>query len=220
MSETRNTNKNHEASLRNLENQMGQIAKQLSERSPGKLPSNTIENQANISAITTRSGKILKDAERKIVEKRGEEVEKSKEESREVSAKKTNNDKFKEKKDKESTTFPNDKSCCKVPFPKALVKKNLEKQFSKFLEVFKKLQINIPFSEALEQMPAYSKFMKEILSRKIKLSEVNETMMMSEECSAILQRKLPQKMKDPGSFTLPVEIEGLPTAKALCKIKF
>ncbi|XP_057443925.1 uncharacterized protein LOC130736091 [Lotus japonicus] len=218
MTETRNTNKNHEASLRNLENQMGQIAKQLSERSPGKLPSDTIENQANLSAITTRSGKILKDAERKIVKKRGDEVEKPKEENREVSEKKTINDKSEENKDKESTTFPNDKSCCKVPFPKALVKKNLEKQFSKFLEVFKKLQINIPFSEALEQMPTYSKFMKEILSRRRKLSEVDETIMMSEECSAILQRKLPQKMKDPGSFTLPVEIEGLPAAKALCDL--
>ena len=35
----------------------------------------------------------------------------------------------------------------KVPFPKALMKKNLEKQFSKFLEIFKKLEVNIPFSE-------------------------------------------------------------------------
>ncbi|XP_057452670.1 uncharacterized protein LOC130744511 [Lotus japonicus] len=182
--------------------------------SPGKLPSDTIENQANLSAITTRSGKILKGVERKILKNRGEEVEKSKE----VSEKKKINDKSEVNKDKETTTFPNDKSCCKIPFPKALVKKNLEKQFFKFLEVFKKLQINIPFSEALEHMPAYSKFMKEILSRRRKLSEVDETIMMSEECSAILQRKLPQKIKDPGSFTLPVEIEGLPTVKALCDL--
>ncbi|XP_057452372.1 uncharacterized protein LOC130744197 [Lotus japonicus] len=186
--------------------------------SPGKLPYDTIENQANLSAITTRSGKILKGVERKILKNRGEEVEKSKEENKEVSEKKKINDKSEVNKDKETTTFPNDKSCCKIPFPKALVKKNLEKQFFKFLEVFKKLQINIPFSEALEQMPAYSKFMKEILSRRRKLSEVDETIMMSEECSAILQRKLPQKIKDPGSFTLPVEIEGLPVVKALCDL--
>lgn len=35
--------------------------------------------------------------------------------------------------------------------------KQVDKQFSKFLDVFKKLQINIPFTEALEQMPSYTK---------------------------------------------------------------
>ena len=82
------------------------------------------------------------------------------------------------------------------------MKKNLEKQFSKFLEIFKKLEVNIPFSEALEQMPAYAKFMKDILSRRRRLSEESDTIMLTEECSAILQRKLPPKLKDPGSFTV------------------
>ena len=54
--------------------------------------------------------------------------------------------------------------------------KEVEKQvyppppFAKFLEVFKKLQINIPFAEALEQMPSYAKFMKGILSRKLQIN--------------------------------------------------
>ncbi|KAL8124269.1 hypothetical protein AgCh_012061 [Apium graveolens] len=52
------------------------------------------------------------------------------------------------------------------PFPKRLQKKKLEKQFEKFLEIFKKLHINVPFAEALEQMPSYTMFMKGILSRK------------------------------------------------------
>ena len=82
------------------------------------------------------------------------------------------------------------------------MKKNLEKQFSKFLEIFKKLEVNIPFSEALEQMPAYAKFMKEILSRRRRLSEESDTIMLTEECTAILQIKLPPKLKDPGSFTV------------------
>ncbi|XP_062119267.1 uncharacterized protein LOC133833019 [Humulus lupulus] len=59
-------------------------------------------------------------------------------------------------------------------------------------EVFKKLHINIPFVEALEQMPSYVKFMKEILSKKRKMEEY-ETVALTEECSVILQRKLPQK---------------------------
>ncbi|XP_057444162.1 uncharacterized protein LOC130736342 [Lotus japonicus] len=67
-------------------------------------------------------------------------------------------------------------------------------------------------------MPTYAKFMKDIVSGRKRLSEVNERIMMTEECSAIVQRKLPQKLKDPGSFTIPVDIEGLLGAKALCDL--
>lgn len=33
-------------------------------------------------------------------------------------------------------------------------------------------------------------------------------MTLSEECSTILQNKLPRKLKDPGSFTIPCVIEN------------
>ena len=46
------------------------------------------------------------------------------------------------------------------PYPQRLQKNKLDKQFSKFLDLFQKLHINISFSEALEQMPCYVKFMK------------------------------------------------------------
>ena len=59
----------------------------------------------------------------------------------------------------------------RILFPQRLRKSNLDKQFSKFLEVFKKLHINISFAEALEQMPSYVKFMKDILSKKRKLGD-------------------------------------------------
>ncbi|XP_022872074.1 uncharacterized protein LOC111391158 [Olea europaea var. sylvestris] len=61
-------------------------------------------------------------------------------------------------------------------------------------------------------MPNYAKFMKDILSNKRKLED-NEMVMLTEECSAILQHKLPPKLKDPGSFTIPCNI-GLGEAKA------
>ena len=47
----------------------------------------------------------------------------------------------------------------------------MDDQFSKFLNMFKKIEINIPFSEALAQMPHYVKFMKEIMSKKRKCDE-------------------------------------------------
>ncbi|XP_060968683.1 uncharacterized protein LOC115710513 [Cannabis sativa] len=59
----------------------------------------------------------------------------------------------------------------KIPYPQRLRKNSLDKKFSKFLEIFRKLHINIPFVEALEQMPTYMKFMKEILAKKMKLEE-------------------------------------------------
>ena len=96
----------------------------------------------------------------------------------------------------------------KVPFPKALVKKNLEKQFSKFVSMFRKLHVELPFSEVLEKMPQYAKFMKEILSKKRHLSEMDEVVAMTEEASAIILKKSTVKMKDPGKFMLSVEFEG------------
>ncbi|XP_027348011.1 uncharacterized protein LOC113859434 [Abrus precatorius] len=62
------------------------------------------------------------------------------------------------------------------------------------------------FPKALEQMPSYAKFMKELFSKKRKL-EHDKTVPLTEECSAILKRKLPQKLKDLGSFSIPCEIE-------------
>lgn len=104
-----------------------------------------------------------------------------------------------------------------VPYPQRLNKQREDKQFSKFLEVFKKLQINIPFAEALEQMPSYAKFMKGILSRKRRLDEF-ETVALTEKCSAVLQQKLPSKLKDPGSFTIPCTIGKMTFEKCLCDL--
>ena len=85
------------------------------------------------------------------------------------------------------------------------------------MEVFKKLHINIPFADALEQMPGYVKLIKDILSRKRRLSDF-ETVNLIEECSAILKRKLPQKLKDPGSFTIPCKIGNFIFERALCDL--
>ena len=66
-------------------------------------------------------------------------------------------------------------------------------------------------------MPKYVKFMKEILRNKRKLED-HETIILNEECSAILPKKLPPKLKDPGSFTIPCTIENSYFEKALCDL--
>ena len=77
-----------------------------------------------------------------------------------------------------------------VPYPQRTRIRQLDQQFNKFMGIFKKLHINIPFVEALEQMSGYVKFMKDILSKKRKLGDY-ETVAFLEECNAILQKKLP-----------------------------
>ena len=66
-------------------------------------------------------------------------------------------------------------------------------------------------------MPNYAKFMKEVMSKKRKLEDY-ETVKLTEECCAILPRKLPQKVKDSGSFTIPCTIGDSTFDKALCDL--
>ena len=56
-----------------------------------------------------------------------------------------------------------------IPFPHRLKQSKLDNQYAKFLNMFKNLEINIPFAEALAQMPHYEKFMKDIISKKKKI---------------------------------------------------
>ena len=73
-----------------------------------------------------------------------------------------------------------------VPFPQRLQKSRREEQFSNFLDIFKKIEINIPFAEVISQMPLYAKFMKEILSKKRKIAEEG-IVNLTATCSAIIQ---------------------------------
>ena len=102
-----------------------------------------------------------------------------------------------------------------MPFPQRLQKARREEQFSKFLEIFKKIEINIPFVKSINQMSNYATFMKEILSKKKKISKEG-IVNLTATCSAVIQRSLPAKMKDPGSFTIPCSIGKYEFKKALC----
>ena len=83
--------------------------------------------------------------------------------------------------------------------------------------MFKRLHINIPFVEALENMLSYAKLLKEILSRKKRLEEF-KTLALTEECNAVIQKKLPPKLKDLGSFTVPCAFGDTMFKKALCDL--
>ncbi|XP_060962021.1 uncharacterized protein LOC115722590 [Cannabis sativa] len=151
------------SSIKDLQTQMGQIESQIATRPQGNLPSTTEVNpKENCKAITLRSGKSYDG---------------------------TSQAKPENEEDEQPAPTPEKQ---KTTDGLQLRKTNTDKQFSKFLEVFKKLHINIPFAEALEQMPSYVKFMKEILSKKRKMEDF-ETVALTEECSAIL--KMPSYVK-------------------------
>ena len=207
---------NQAAQLRNLEVQMGQMANLLIERQSGSLPSNSEVNprrdgNEHVKAVMLRSGKELETQAQPPVT---EEVETEK-----VIQPSQNDNADKEQPNEKhyagSTTEAKDNP--PIPYPQRLKKHKLDKQFTKFMEVFKKLHINIPFADALEQMPSYVNFMKDILSQKRRLADF-ERVNLTEECSAILQRKLPQKLKDPGSFTIPCTIGNAIFERALCDL--
>ena len=58
-----------------------------------------------------------------------------------------------------------------LPYPHAPARKNIEGQFIRFCEILKHLEISILLTEALEQMPTYARFMKDLLTKKRRLKE-------------------------------------------------
>ena len=166
------------------------MASLLCERLQGNLPSTSKvnprrEGKEHCKVVTLRSGKTLEQS----VEAK-EEVE-NPAGSKKSSAKVTKDAEKLVKKPVLSTpekveaqTLSYDEMPI-ILYPQRLRKNRLDKQFGRFMDIFKKLHINIPFAEALEQIPGYVKFMKDVLSKKRKLGEY-ETVALSEECSAIL----------------------------------
>ena len=154
---------NQAAQLRSLEAQMGQMENLLTERQSGSLLSNSEVNprrdgNEHVKAVTLRSGKELESQIQPPVVKQLETEENTQPERKDDADKEQSQEKQSAKTSSEA------KDSIPVPYPQRLKKHKLDKQFTKFMDVFKKLHINIPFVDALEEMPSYVKFMKDILS--------------------------------------------------------
>ncbi|WRX25992.1 Retrotransposon gag domain - like 10 [Theobroma cacao] len=147
MSKTDAIIQSYGASLRNLETQMGQLANSINSRPQGALQSDTQVNpkgKEHCNAITLRSGKEVEGVNGKSIESLKEHVDDDKAiVEKEVEVEKIDNGQAKNQRNSEANYPP-------PPFPQRLKKQKLDKQFEKFLNVFKKLHINIPFDKALE----------------------------------------------------------------------
>ncbi|KAL4276280.1 hypothetical protein AHAS_Ahas20G0191400 [Arachis hypogaea] len=151
--EFRSNIKNQGAAISKLEAQVGSLSKQI-QMPTHTFPSDTMANpRRECKAITLRSGKVVEES---LPSQRNQgEVE--------------NDPKTKNEEETPAPSPPKQvlkPYVPKAPYPQRLRKDGKDSQFSRFLEIFKKLQINIPFVEALEKMPLYAKFLKELMTRK------------------------------------------------------
>ncbi|XP_073273285.1 uncharacterized protein [Primulina huaijiensis] len=201
---------NMDATMKSLEKQIGQLATALRDQNRGHFPSNTEVNpKEQCKAVTLRSGKELEvETSKKKVESEKTIEEGESEERGEKKIEESNTEV-----EVERTRILNPT----LPYPQRFRKKNLNDQFAKFLNIFKKIHINIPFADALEKISNYAKFIKDVISKRRKLLEY-ETVKLTEECSAILEKKLSHKLKDLGSFTIPCFIGGSQCSRALCNL--
>ncbi|GKE16091.1 ribonuclease H-like domain-containing protein [Tanacetum coccineum] len=97
-------------------------------------------------------------------------------------------------------------------------KQKNDNEQEKFLSIFKHININLSFLEALDQMPKGAKVLKDLLFNKAKLENDASSVTLSEECSTAIQKTLPQKKGDLGSFTLPCLIGTMPVKNALADL--
>ncbi|XP_048227263.1 uncharacterized protein LOC125369290 [Ricinus communis] len=170
--------RNHQASIQNLENHIGQISKMFSERQQGALPSTTESNlREHVNAITLHSGKLVSAPSEPVFYDSTINVQ--------IEA----SSKVKEPKRRKVKPIPAREYQPKIPYPARLKQVKAQEPFSKLLHIFRQLHINLPFFDALKKMPKYSKFLKDILSNKSKLEEV-AYVKLNEECSAVFQRNV------------------------------
>nr|GEV76222.1 hypothetical protein [Tanacetum cinerariifolium] len=106
-----------------------------------------------------------------------------------------------------------------LSFLSRLKKQKKDDEDERFLSIFKQIHINLPFLEAMIHMTKGAKVLKDLLSHKEKLKKAASSVKLSEECYAIIQRSLPKKERNLGSFTLPCLIRPLAVKNVIADLR-
>ena len=93
------------------------------------------------------------------------------------------------------------------------MKKTQDGKYRRFITILKQLSINVPLVEALEKIPSFAKFIKDLVTKKRSVTFEDDDRM--QHCSAIATRSLVQNKEDPGAFTIPCTVGSLYFVKAL-----
>nr|GFC57991.1 reverse transcriptase domain-containing protein [Tanacetum cinerariifolium] len=98
------------------------------------------------------------------------------------------------------------KAKANLPYPSRLIKEKIREKddilAAKFMEIFRDLHFELSFADALVHMPKFAPMFKKLLNNKNKLIELTKTP-LNENCSAVVLKKLPEKLDDPGRFLIP-----------------
>ncbi|GJY74464.1 reverse transcriptase domain-containing protein [Tanacetum coccineum] len=210
-----------------LKNMFGQFMKMntASTSGTGSLPSNTVANpRGDLKAITTRSG-ISYDGPPippplsplpKVVEREPEVTKDTVQPSTEniqppVVQIQAPID--------EPVVAPKPKPS--IPYPSRANKQKLREKddilASKFVEIFRELHFELSFADALLHMPKFASMFKSLLNNKEKLFDLVKTP-VNENCSAVILKKLPEKLGDPGKFLIPCDFQGMVECSALADL--
>nr|GFD32442.1 reverse transcriptase domain-containing protein [Tanacetum cinerariifolium] len=112
------------------------------------------------------------------------------------------------------------KAKANLPYPSRLQKEKLREKddilATKFMEIFRDLHFELSFSDALIHMPKFAPMFKKLLN-KDKLIELTKTP-LNKNCSAVVLKKLPENMGDPGRFLIPCDFTGLDNCLALADL--
>nr|GEV36394.1 reverse transcriptase domain-containing protein [Tanacetum cinerariifolium] len=202
---------NMQNSLTNLTNLITKFVNSNSAftSSSGTLPSNMIANpKSDLKAITTRSGMSYDGPQipPKVVENEPEATKDTRVISEPAIA-------------PVSASKPNPKTS--IPYTsRRNDERNREKannQIEKFYQIIKDTSFKISFADALILMPKFASTLKALIGNKYKLSEMARTP-LNEHCSAVLLKKLPEKLGDPGKFLIPCDFPGMAECLALADL--
>ncbi|KAL4284838.1 hypothetical protein GQ457_16G009050 [Hibiscus cannabinus] len=191
--------KRTDSRIQDVEKQVSHLAQTMSRidsQFQGKLPSQTEPNpKANVSAITLRSGTVIEPP-----------VQPQKEKESNAGS----------QKDDKTETEPSPYAE-PPPFPTRFLKKDKQAEEKDILDIFRKVELNIPLLEVIRKIPRYARFLKDLCTNKRKLMG-HEKINLGANVSAILTRRLPPKLKDQGMFTIPCKIGKVGFKKAMCDL--
>nr|GEY42499.1 reverse transcriptase domain-containing protein [Tanacetum cinerariifolium] len=205
----------------NLQNMLSGFFQNHSSTS-GTLPSNTIPNpKGKMKAITTRSGVAYNGPSiptpKKVVEQEIEETTDKEQSILQGSTAHIQPPVTPISKPDVPKTLPKPN----IPYPLRLNDQKLHEkamnQIEKFFQIFQDLHFDINFADALLLMRKFSYTIKSLLMNKDKLFELAK-IPLNENCSAMLLKKLPKKLGDPGKFLILCDFSGMDVCHALADL--
>nr|GFB21001.1 reverse transcriptase domain-containing protein [Tanacetum cinerariifolium] len=108
-----------------------------------------------------------------------------------------------------------------IPYPSRVNKQKLREKDDnlalKFVEIFRNLHFELSFADALLHMPKFALMFKNFLNNKEKLFDLATTP-VNENCSAVILKKLPEKLGDPGKFLIPCDFPEFDECLALADL--